>query len=118
MVASSRDGLFPPPLPLTLPPPDPRPAPDAPPGGGGGGKGKGKGGGKRPSLELATKAPPAVPPRGKRADALRDGTKLCFKFNQGKCAYAEKNCNWAHRCSVIKPNGDACGGGHQAVNHR
>ena len=96
-----------------LPPPDPRPAPDAPPGGG---KGKGKKG--KPSLELASKAPPAVPPRGKRADALRDGTKLCFKFNQGKCAYAEKQCNWAHRCSVIKPNGDACGGGHQAVNHR
>ena len=96
-----------------LPPPDPRPPADAPPGGG---KGKGKRG--KPSLELASKAPPAVPPKGKRADALRDGTKLCHRYNQGKCPYSEKLCNWAHRCSMVKPNGDACGLAHPAVNHR
>ena len=96
-----------------LPPPDPRPVPDTPPGGG---KGKGKKG--KPSLELASKAPPAVPPKGKRADALRDGTKLCHKYNQGRCTYSAQQCNWAHRCSVVKPNGDACGQQHPAVNHR
>ena len=64
------------------------------------------------------KAPPERPQARKRADALPDGTKLCRGFNQGKCNQTGGKCNFAHRCSIIKPNGGVCGGQHAAVNHR
>ena len=63
-------------------------------------------------------APPEKPQARKRADALPNGTKLCRGFNQGKCNQTGGKCNFAHRCSIIKPNGGVCGGQHAAVNHR
>ena len=63
-------------------------------------------------------APPERPQARKRADALPNGTKLCRGFNQGKCNQTGGKCNFAHRCSIIKPNGGVCGGQHAAVNHR
>ena len=64
------------------------------------------------------KAQPGRPQGRKRADALRDGTRLCRGFNQGKCSQAGGKCNFAHWCSIVKPNGDVCAGQHAAVNHR
>ena len=64
------------------------------------------------------KAQPEKPRSMKRADTLRDGTRLCHGFNQGKCGYSSGKCNYAHRCSIVKPNGGACGGQHAAINHR
>jgi hypothetical protein len=63
-------------------------------------------------------ARPAGSQGKKRAETTRDGTRLCRGFNQGKCSFAGGKCNYAHRCSFIKPNGEACGGQHPAVNHR
>ena len=65
-----------------------------------------------------TRAQPGRPQGRKRADALRDGTRLCRGFNQGKCSQAGGKCNFAHRRSFVKPNGDVCAGQRAAVNHR
>ena len=81
-------------------------------------------GGARP--ELKRKGAPVAGPKArqekpqsrKRAEATRDGAKLCRGFNQGKCSFATGKCNYAHRCSFLKPNGEACGGQHAAINHR
>ena len=81
--------------------------------------GGGRPGAKRkPVPGAASKAPPVKPPPKNRAEALRDGTRLCLGFNQGKCTYSSRKCNYTHQCSVVKPNGDACGGRHSAMNHR
>ena len=79
----------------------------------GGGKADGKG---NPVPRAASKAPPVKPK--KRAEALRDGARLCRGFSAGKCTYSAKDCNYSHQCSVVKQNGNACGGHHPAVNHR
>ena len=81
----------------------------------GGGKADGKG---KPVPGAVSKAPPVKPTPKKRADTLRDGARLCCRFNQGNCTFSSGKCNYAHQCSVIKPNGDACGGRHPARNHR
>ena len=81
-------------------------------------------GGARPELKrkgtpgVGAKAQPGEPQGRKRADTLRDGTRLCRGFNQGKCSRASGKCNFAHRCSIVKPNGDVCGGQHAAVSRR
>ena len=81
----------------------------------GGGKADGKG---KPVLGAVSKAPPVKPTPKKRAEALRDGTRLCPGFKAGKCIHIAKDCNYSRQCSVVKPDGKACGGHHPAVNHR
>ena len=72
---------------------------------------------RKPTPGAGAKAQPGKPQSRKRADTLRDGTRLCRAFNQGKCTYSSGQRNYAHRC-IVKPNGDACGGQHAAINHR
>ena len=81
----------------------------------GGGKAEGKG---KLVPGAASKAPLVKPTPKKRAEALRDGTRLCRGFNQGKCTLSAKDCNYSHQCSIVKPSGVACGGHHAAINHR
>ena len=71
-----------------------------------------------PGAGAKAKAQPEKPQSRKRAGTLREGTRLCRGFNQGKRGYSSGKCNYAHRCSIVKPNGDACGGHHAAINHR
>jgi hypothetical protein len=74
---------------------------------------------KRKGIPTASSKTKQDKPQGrKRAEATRDGAKLCRGFNQGKCSFAAGKCNYAHRCSFLKPNGEACGGQHAAINHR
>ena len=99
-----------------LPTPESRKAPPPAPGGGGGGKAGGTGGKGVPGA--FSKTPPPKPPPARRADTLRDGTPLCRSFNNGSCTSNAKDCNYAHRCSIVAKNGRVCGINHSAKDHR
>jgi hypothetical protein len=61
-------------------------------------KGKGK----------STKGPSKGKSKGKGAASAPDGSKICFRFNQGKCSY--QKCKFSHLCNRCFKKG------HNALN--
>ena len=54
---------------------------------------------------------------GDCADSLRDGTKLCAKYNT-RAGCKNKNCKLDHRCGYVGKTGRVCGSwGHNFIEH-
>ena len=51
-------------------------------------------------------------------DILKDGKwqQLCMRFQTGKCSLA--NCRFVHSCAFPKSDNTACGGDHNAMEHK
>ena len=79
---------------------------------------KGKGKGSKGKGKFKSKQQPTATVRQQWVTEMqKDGknSTLCLRFNQGTCK--DPQCRYAHACCVAKPNGQACGGSHSALQH-
>ena len=98
--------------PIKAPPPPPKPH-----GGGNGGGGGGNGGGGGGTRGDGKNDDKKTQGAKKIAKQLRDKTKLCTKFQQGKCDKCKPGqvCNEGkHACGGVMKSGRVCGGPHPA----